>query len=75
MPKGIKRLKGDIAWYLPNKKKPFTYSSTSTRDLIMTLYEKYKDLAAVYENINFDYTAKLIVKTYIDSGIYHCGVL
>ena len=56
-----KRRGKDIYWYTPNKKKPIITSSTSTRDLIITLYEQYKDLQVVYEHIQYDQEAKDVV--------------
>lgn len=70
----LKRKKGDIQWYLPNKKRPFTYSTRATSDLIALLYEEYKDLRIVYENINYDIEAKAIVKHYIINGVYQANI-
>lgn len=54
--------KGDVAWYGSNRKKPIAYSTTATRDLVEALFEQYKDLEVVYQNINYDEEAKRIVK-------------
>lgn len=61
---------GDVEWYLPNKKRPFAYSTTATSDLIKILYDDLQDLRLVYNAINFDDEAKKIVKTYLDNNIY-----
>lgn len=68
------RKSGDVAWRLPNKKRPFAYSTKSTSDLIAVLYEDYEDLRMVYDNINFDKEAKEIVKFYIDNGVYQTNI-
>ena len=67
-------VKNDVAWYLPNKKKPFAFSTVATSDLIKALYDEYGDLRRVYENINYDQDALCIVKTYIDNGNYHIKI-
>lgn len=68
------RKSGSVAWYLPNKKKPFAYSTKATSDVIALLYEYYKDLRLVYDNINYDDEAKEIVKFYIDNGVYQISI-
>lgn len=60
--------KGDVAWYLPNSKRPFAYSTRATSDTIAVLYEMYGDLQAVYDNIHYDEEAKAIVKHFLDNG-------
>lgn len=69
-----KRKKLDVLWILPNKKKPFGYSTIATQDLIIALYKEYKDLRIVYEKINYDENAKKIVKYCIDKGCYKIWV-
>lgn len=66
--------KNDVAWFIPGLKRPFTYSTIATSDLIKVLYEEYGDLRRVYANINYDQEALHIVKTYIDNGIYQINL-
>lgn len=54
----MKKIKGDVEWYLPNSKRPFAYSTKATSDLIAVLYEQYQDLRVVYNQINYDDEAK-----------------
>jgi hypothetical protein len=66
--------KGDMAWYLPNSKRPFAYSTRATSDLIAVLYEMYGDLQAVYDNLYYDEEAKAIVKHYLDNGYRQANI-
>lgn len=70
----MKKIKGDVEWYLPNSKRPFAYSTKVTSDLIAVLYEQYQDLRVVYNQINYDDEAKTIVKKFIDNGIYQANI-
>ena len=70
----LKRKKGDVQWYLPKAKRPFTYSSKSVSDTIAVLYEIYQDLEMVYENINYDIEAKAIVKHYLINGYTQANI-
>lgn len=63
-----------VEWTLPNKKRPFAYSTKATSDLIAILYEQYKDLRVVYNEINYDDEAKNIVKHFIDNGFYQVNI-
>lgn len=67
--------KGDVAWYLPKKKRPFAYSTKAVSDIIAILYEEYQDLRLVYDNLHYDEEAKEIVKVYIDKGIYQANIV
>lgn len=70
----MKKIKGNVEWYLPNSKRPFAYSTKATSDLIAVLYEQYQDLRVVYNQINYDDEAKTIVKKFIDNGIYQANI-
>lgn len=63
-----------VMWTLPGKKRPFAYSTKATSDLIALLYEQFKDLRIVYDEINYDDDAKKIVKHFIDNGIYQVNI-
>lgn len=70
-----KQIKGAVEWYLPNTKRPFAYSTKATSDSIALLYEQYHDLRVVYDQINYDDEAKIIVKKFIDNGIYQANII
>ncbi len=59
---------GDVLWYLPNKKKPFTDSTMATSDYIELLARKYDTVRDCREAIVFDTDAEVILQKYIDAG-------
>jgi len=65
---GYYKGKGDVSWCLPDKKRPFAYSTKATSDLIVVLSETNQTTKDVYNAINFDEDAKKILKHYIDNG-------
>lgn len=65
---GYDKGKGDVAWFLPDKKKPFAYSTKATNDLIVVLSESNQTTKDVYNAINYDEDAKKILKHFIDNG-------
>lgn len=58
----------DVEWRLPNRKRPFAYSTTATSDLIALLSQEYTTIQEVYDHIYFDREAKAILKVYIEKG-------
>lgn len=70
----MKKNRLPVEWYLPNKKRPFAYSTVATSLVIKILYDEYKDLRLVYDAINYDEEAKQIVKYYIDNEIYQANI-
>lgn len=67
--KGRRKLKGDVLWYIPKKKKPIAYSSKAASDLIVLLAEETNGtIKEVYEQINYDQEAKKVLKAYTDNG-------
>lgn len=54
-----------VYWYLPNRKKPFAYSTVATRDLIEAILEETHDLEEARRRINYDEDAKRILTAYI----------
>lgn len=76
MNKMEKRAKGDVAWYLDDKKnsRPIAYSTVATSDLIVMLYEQYRDLRLVYENIHYDADAKRVVAEYLKRGVFQINI-
>ena len=66
----IKDDKGNVRWYIPKKKNPVAYSTTSTKHLIDILSheDKTRTIQDVYDLINYDVEAKEILKIYIDKG-------
>lgn len=60
--------KGDVHWYIPNKKKPIAYSTVATSDLIGLLSQDFETIQDVYNAINYDKEAREILHIYIDLG-------
>ena len=60
--------KGDVHWFVPNKKKPIAYSTVAASDLIGLLAEDFETIQDVYDAINYDEEAKEILQKYIDLG-------
>ena len=62
------RIKGDVHWHVPNKKKPIAYSTVATSHLIGLLAQDFETIQDVYDAINYDEEAKEILQKYIDLG-------
>lgn len=62
------KVKGDVSWTVPNKKKPITYSTVATSQLIGLLSQEHKTIQDVYEAVTYDVEAKEILQKYIDLG-------
>ena len=60
--------KGDVHWYVPNKKKPIAYSTKAASDIIGLLAEDFETIQDVYDAINYDQEAKDVLQKYIDLG-------
>lgn len=66
-----RRKQGDVSWYLPNKRRPFAYSTIAEADTIAILLEEFRDLRAVVSaNRILSQQEKIIIQTFIDNGIY-----
>ena len=63
----VKR-KGDVSWTAPNKKKPITYSTVATSNLIGLLSKDHETISDVYNAITYDVEAKEVLQKYIDLG-------
>lgn len=63
-----KKIRGDVGWYVPGRKKPIAYSSRATSDLIVALADDGSTIREIYENINFDEDAKDIMQKYVKLG-------
>ena len=68
MSRRARSAKGATAWLLPNKKKPFAYSTVATKDLIVTLAEEYETIQEVYNAVCYDSEARQILAEYIARG-------
>ena len=64
----MKKIKGDIEWTIPKRKKPIAYSTTATSDIIVALAQIYDTILEVYHAIMYDKDGKEIMKKYIDYG-------
>ena len=56
--------KGDVYWYIPNKKKPIAYSTVATKHIIGLLSEELDTIQDVYDAILYDQEAKEILQKY-----------
>lgn len=65
-----KRSKLDVEWYLPGHKRPFTYSTVATSDLIVLLCEETVSHtpSEILPLIHYDADAKRIINEYIKRG-------
>ena len=64
----MKKIKGDIEWTIPNRKKPIAYSTTATSDIIVALAQIYDTIEEVCKAIIYDLEGKAIMQKYIDYG-------
>ena len=62
------KIKGDVHWYVPGKKKPIAYSTVGTSDLIGLLVEDFETIQDVYDAVMYNQEAKAIMQIYIDLG-------
>jgi len=65
---GKGKAKGDVAWYVPKRKTPLVWSTTSASDLISLLSTEYETIRDVYNAITYDQEAKEVLKKYIEKG-------
>lgn len=63
-----RRPKGDVEWYLPNRKRPVAYSTKAASDLIVVLSQEGATIQEVHDAINYDIEAKNILEIYIENG-------
>lgn len=68
MPKKVKPL--DVRWFLPKRKRPFTYSTRGTSDLLVELSKMTKNHTPIeiLPLITYDVEAREIMQAYIDKG-------
>lgn len=62
------KLKGDVEWFVPGRKRPIAYSTRATSDLIAVLAEEGGTIREVQTRINYDQEAKAVLQAYIDRG-------
>lgn len=60
--------KGDVSYYLPNRKRPIAYSTIASSDIIALLAKDYETIQDVYDHINYDEEAKQVLGIYISKG-------
>lgn len=63
-----RRLHLDVYWYLPNRKRPFAYSTKAVSDSIVVLAQEYRTIQEVYDHYNLHDEGKEILKAYIEKG-------
>lgn len=65
---GNKKIKGDVYWYFPNRKKPIAYSTKAVADTIDIFSSEYETINDVYNALDFMGDEKDILRLYIDAG-------
>lgn len=60
--------KGDIYYYLPNRKSPIAYSTIYTAKLLIILSEIFGSINSVFKAIYRSQEAKYVLEKYIDKG-------
>ena len=63
-----RKIKGDVHWTVPNKKKPIAYSTVATSHLIGLISQECETIQDVYNAVVYDVEAKEILQKYIDLG-------
>lgn len=65
-----KRKHSDVSWCLPGRKRPFTYTTIATSDLITVLASQTKNKTPkeILSLITYDPEAKAVMQGYIDKG-------
>lgn len=63
-----KRLKGDVEWFIDERKTPIAYSTKATSNLIVLLAQENETVQDVYNAVNYDADAKKVLQAYIDKG-------
>lgn len=58
----------DVCWFLPNRKRPFAYSTKAISDSIVVLSREYRTIQEVYDHYNLLDEGKEILNTYIEKG-------
>jgi glutathione synthase/RimK-type ligase-like ATP-grasp enzyme len=68
--------KGDIEWTLPDRKRPFAYSTKATSDLIVLLSENHTTVQEAHDMVNYDDEAKNILQHFINNeyGDFELGI-
>lgn len=62
---------GDVQWFLPNKKKPFAYSTVAESDAIKSLLQEFGDLkTALMAGRILSEKERLIMEVFVEHGIY-----
>ncbi len=57
--------KGGVAWTVPGRKTPISYSTKAASDLIVVLGEDGVTIQEVHDRINYDYEARAVLEKYI----------
>lgn len=60
--------RGDVYWHIPGRKRSIAYSTVATSDLIVALGEDGATIQEVYDRINYDVEARMILEKYITRG-------
>lgn len=61
-------IKGDVKYYLPNKKKPIAYSTIYTAKLLIILSEIFGSIQSVFYAVYINQEAKNVLEKFIKNG-------
>ena len=63
------KIKGDVSWTVPGRKRPIAYSTRAVSNLIAVLAKEYGGtILELQARILYDRDAKAILQAYIDRG-------
>ena len=65
---GRYKTKGDVQWYIPDRKTPIAYSTKAASDLIVALSQDGATIQEVHDRITYDVEARKVLETYIAKG-------
>lgn len=61
---------GDVEWRLPNKRKPFAYSTKAESNTICVLLEEFGSMDKILESKCFiNDNERVIIQAFVDAGI------
>lgn len=60
--------KGDVAWYLPNRKRPIAYSTIAVSNFITVLAKEGGTVNDLINRVGWDFDAKNILQLYSQHG-------
>lgn len=64
----MRRSKGDVAWFVDNRKRPIAYSTVATSEHIAFLAKQGGTVNDLINRVGFDFDAKEILELYAKLG-------